>query len=230
MQRNAGFFTILFWGAVLLFAPRSHAQTQTTDNTPQDDVISKRILGIIPNFRTAAYPKVYQPLSAGEKFKLASQDSFDRSTIALGFLFGVESQIAGSNPAFGDGQAAFARYVAASYGDFVIGDYMTEAIFPTMLHQDPRYFRRGTGSGMSRLGYAMGQIFWTHNDSGTTGFNYSELGGNAAAVAISNAYYPDSRTVSDNLSKLGMQLGVDMTSNILKEFWPDFQRKVHWHH
>ena len=106
---------------------------------------------------------------------------------------------------------------------------MSGAVFPTLLHQDPRYFRRGTG-GWSRLGYATGQTFWTHRDSGGTQFNYSEIAGNSAAVAISNAYYADNRTASGAVSRLGMQLGVDMASNILKEFWPDLQRKFHRKH
>jgi hypothetical protein len=71
----------------------------------------------------------------------------------------------------------------------------------------------------------MGQIFWTHADSGGTQFNYSEIIGNSAAVAISNAYYADNRTAADGVSKLGMQLGVDMASNILKEFWPELQHR-----
>jgi hypothetical protein len=71
----------------------------------------------------------------------------------------------------------------------------------------------------------MGQIFWTHTDSGGSQFNYSELIGNSTAVAISNAYYSDNRTASNAVSKLGVQLGVDMAANILKEFWPDFERK-----
>ena len=71
----------------------------------------------------------------------------------------------------------------------------------------------------------MGQIFWTHRDSGGMQFNYSEVAGNATAAAISSAYYADHRTASDAVSKLGIQLGVDMAGNILKEFWPDFERK-----
>jgi hypothetical protein len=102
---------------------------------------------------------------------------------------------------------------------------MTEGIFPTVQHQDPRNFRRGTGSGWSRLGYAAGQIFWTNNDSGRSQFNYSEVLGNATAVAISDAYYVNNRTAADNASKLGMQLAVDMAANVLKEFWPGLERK-----
>jgi len=93
-----------------------------------------------------------------------------------------------------------------------------------MLHQDPRYFRRGTGRKLSRLGYAMGQIFWTHKDSGGMQFNYSEVLGNSTAVAISNAYYPDNRTASSAVSRLGVQIGVDMASNVLKEFAPELNR------
>ena len=102
---------------------------------------------------------------------------------------------------------------------------MTEGIYPTLFQQDPRYFRRGRGGTLSRLGYAAGQIFLTHGDSGHTQFNFSEVIGNSTAVAISNAYYADNRTAQDAVSKLGVQLGVDMASNILKEFWPDLQRR-----
>jgi hypothetical protein len=117
--------------------------------------------------------------------------------------------------------------LGTSYADFVIGDYMTEAIYPSLLHQDPRYFRRGTGGGWSRLGYAMGQIFWTHSDNGARGqFNFSEVLGNSTSVAISNAYYPDNRTAGEAAARLGSQLGVDMAANVLKEFWPEIERKV----
>jgi hypothetical protein len=187
---------------------------------------AERIFGIIPNFRTSPSLKDYEPLRPAAKFKIAGQDAFDRGTIALAAVFAGESQLTNATPSFGQGVAGYARYLGTAYADFVIGDYMTEAIYPTLLHQDPRYFRRGTGSGLSRLGYAMGQIFWTHKDSGGTQFNYSEVLGNSTAVAISNAYYPDNRTASDAVSKLGIQLSVDMASNVLKEFWPDVERKL----
>jgi hypothetical protein len=76
----------------------------------------------------------------------------------------------------------------------------------------------------------MGQIIWTHTDSWGTQFNFSEVIGNSTAVAMSNAYYSDNRTASDAISKLGTQLGVDMASNILKEFWPDVARNFRRKH
>jgi hypothetical protein len=198
---------------------------QQSSNDPTQEPESKMLLGIVPNYRTSPSLDNYKPLTITEKFKIASDDSFDRGTVALAAIFGGEAQLTNANRSFGQGAAGFARYFGASYGDFVIGDYMTEAIFPTLLHQDPRYFRRGTGSGWSRLAYAAGQIFWTHRDAGGMQFNYSEILGNSAAVAISNAYYANDRTAGDAVSKLGTQVGVDMASNILKEFWPDLKRK-----
>jgi hypothetical protein len=186
---------------------------------------SKRIFGIIPNYRTSPSLKDFEPLTRGEKLKIASEDAFDRGTFALAALFAGEAQLTNANRAFGQGAAGYGRYFGTAFADFAIGDYMTEAIYPSLLHQDPRYFRRGTGTGWSRLRYAAGQIFWTHGDSGSTQLNLSELMGNSTAVAISNAYYSDNRTASNAVSKLGMQLGVDMAANILKEFWPDFERK-----
>jgi hypothetical protein len=206
---------------ILLVYSWSVANAQTPSSEPE----SKRLLGVIPNYRSSPSLQNYQPLSPRDKFKIASEDSFDRGTVVLAGIFGAESQATNANRSFGQGAAGFGRYFGAAYGDFVIANYMTEGVFPTILHQDPRYFRKGQGSGWSRLGYAAGQIFRTHTDSGGTQFNYSEIVGNSAAVAISTAYYADNRTAHDAAGKLGVQVGVDMASNILKEFWLDLQRK-----
>jgi hypothetical protein len=205
--------------------PLQPGTPKTSGSDASSQVESKRIFGIVPNFRTSPSLDNYEPLRPAEKFKIASQDAFDRGTVALAALFAGESQLTNATPSFGQGAAGYGRYFATSYADYWIGDYMTEAIYPILLHQDPRYFRKGTGSGMGRLGYAVKQIFWTHTDSGGTQFNYSEWLGNSTAVAISNAYYPDNRTASNAVSKLVVQVSVDTASNILKEFWPDFERK-----
>ncbi len=217
-----------FMAAALLFPVfcQEQARDRAIEANPPETEPHSRILGIIPNYRT--YPSLtnYKPLKPSEKFKIASEDSFDRGTIVLAAAFAGEGQLTRATPSFGQGVPAYARYLGTSYADLVIGDYMTEAIYPTLLHQDPRYFRRGTGSGLGRVAYAVKQIFWTHTDSGGSMFNFSEILGNSTAVAISNAYYPDNRTAPDAVSKLGIQVGVDMVGNILKEFWPDLRSKL----
>ena len=230
---------ILVLAALVLFPALSVAQDHPVDQ-PADQIAAsadepaqpegdsggghKRILGIIPNYRTSPPLTNYVPLTAGQKFRMASQDAVDPGTFALAGLFAVEAQLTEETPSFGHGAPAFARYFAAATADFMIGDFMTEAVYPALLRQDPRYFRKGSGNAWGRLGYAMRQIVWTHADSGHMQFNVSEVAGNATAMAIGNAYYPDNRTLSSNVSKLGIQLAVDTVSNILKEFSPDLDR------
>jgi hypothetical protein len=226
----------LFLSAIcllLLGAPASFGQQAASPNPvlppqpgPPPQPEHKRILGIIPNYRTAPTLKDYRPLTPEQKFKITAKDSFDPGTFALAALFAGTNYLNNSNPSFGHGGAAISRYFGAAYGDAVIGNFMTGAIYPVILHQDPRYFRRGTGTGLSRMRHAMGQIFWTRSDSNHGQFNYSEVLGNSTAAGIATAYYPDNRGAGAFASRLGIQLGIDMAGNVLKEFWPDLDQKL----
>ena len=187
--------------------------------------LPRRLFGVIPNYRSHPSFREAKPLTAKEKFRLAARDSFDPGTFLLaGAIAGIR-QARDSSPSYGQGMAGYGRYYGGAFGDLVIGDMMTTAVFPSLLHQDPRYFSQGTGSTWSRLQYAVGQIFVTHGDNRKTQFNYSEIFGNATAVAISNAYDPDNRTAADAAEGLGFQLGLDMAGNIMKEFVPDVYRR-----
>ena len=188
------------------------------DNADVQDAGPKHIFGIVPNFRTSPSLREYKPLTVREKFLIAKEDSFDRGTVALAAAFAGVSQLENSNPSFGQGTAGYFHRWATSYTDFAVGNFMTEGIFPSLLHQDPRFFRRGTGNGLSRVGYAISQTFVTHGDSGHLQFNASEILGNSTSVAIGMSYYPDNRDVHSAISALASQLIVDTASNVLKEF------------
>jgi len=225
MRWGVGSRVSLFCTILLVAGSARPAFSQNAPDSDEEN--SKHIFFIIPNFRTTATLAEYKPIAPREKFKIAAQDTFDRGTFALAALFAGQSQLSNSDPSFGQGVKGYAHYYVTSYAGFAIGNYMTEGVFPTLLHQDPRYFRRGKGKFVTRLGYSAGQIFFTHGDNGRTQVNFSELLGNSTAVAVSQAYYPDNRTVSDAVSGLGVQLGVDMVANILKEFAPDITHKFH---
>ncbi len=170
--------------------------------------------------------KDYKPLTAGGKFRVAEQDSFGYGSFALAAAFAGVSQVGRFDPSFGQGVKGYGHYFATGYADLAIGNFMAEGVFPTLLHQDPRYFRRGHGSDWSRFRYSASQVFLTHGDSGQTQFNYSEVAGAASAAAISMAYYPDNRNAGDAIARFSLQIGVDMASNLFKEFAPDIRRKL----
>lgn len=214
---------------VLIGAASSPCQNLLPEESARNNE-SDHLLWIIPNYRTSPQLADYQPLTKGQKFNVAAEDSWDRGTVALSAIFAAQAQLSNSNQSFGQGVAGYSRNLGTSYADFVIGNYMTEGVFPMIVHQDPRYFRRGSGSGLSRLGYALAQTFVTRGDSGKIQPNYSEWLGNSTAVAISNAYCPDGRTMHDAVSKLGMQIAIDAAANVLKEFSPDVGKLFHHRH
>ncbi len=190
---------------------------------PHED---KRVFGVIPNNRTTEASAPYSPIPARRKMGIAIQDSFDWPVLPTSAAFAAVYQLENQNPSFGQGMKGYAQRLAAAYGDQMTGNMMTEGIFPTLLHEDPRYFRLGEGSTWARARHALISVMVTRTDSGGKRFNFSEWGGNAAASALANAWYPDTRTASDNAQKLVTQVGLDALSNVLKEFWPDVKRRV----
>lgn len=188
---------------------------------------SKRILLIFPNYRAVSADTKLPPLSLREKAWLATQDSFDYSSfVTAGLLAGV-ADAKKSTPEFGHGGAAFGRYYWHAVADQAVGNYMTEAIFPAVTHEDPRYYTLGHGGPIKRTAYAIKQLLITRTDSGGHSFNFSEIVGNGAGAGISDAYYPgQERTWTKTGQKWITQIALDGAFNILKEFWPDINKHV----
>jgi hypothetical protein len=196
------------------------------DAAPKAD--DKHILGVVPNYATVNDPSQhFQSIPVKEKFKLATQDVFDPFSFVITGIYAGAAQWGNDYAGYGQGAQGYAKRYGAAFADGAIGNYMTEAIFPTMLHQDPRYFRLGTGSGWKRVGYALSRIVVTRSDQGTWQFNTSELAGNAVAAALANLYYPaQNRSSGDTFEKFGLNVVSDAGFNVLKEFWPDMRRKI----
>jgi len=188
-------------------------------------VQDKRILGVLPNYRTVQDTGDVEPIPSRRKMWIASKDSFDYPIWLLAAGFAGLYQLEDQNPTFGQGVKGYFKRYGTSLADQMMGNILTEGVFPVLLHEDPRYFRRGTGSKKSRVWYAATRIFVTRTDAGANRFNFSEVLGNSMAVGISNAYYTHDRDLSDNLEKLGLQFGTDSFSNVLKEFWPDIKQR-----
>jgi hypothetical protein len=189
---------------------------------PQED---KRVFGVLPNNRTTEASIPFAAITAKQKVTIAFKDSFDWPVYPTAGLFAALYQIENQNPSFGQGMEGYAKRLATAYADQLSGNMLTEGFIPALTHEDPRYFRLGTGTKKGRAWYALTRIFVTKTDSGHSTFNFSEWGGNAMAVAISTAYYPDTRNAHDNVEKLMIQCGTDAFSNVLKEFWPDVKRR-----
>jgi hypothetical protein len=189
--------------------------------------VNDRIFEVMPNYGTVETVKDLPPMTSGQKFRLATAGVFDYFAFPFNGVLAALDQANNSPKSWGQGWGAYGQRYGASFADNSIGTYMTTAIFPSLLHEDPRYFQMAKGPFGRRALHAASRLFVVRTDSGGTRFNSSELLGNATAAAFSNVYHaPEDRTAGRNIETLGFLFMWDGVSNELKEFWPDIRRKV----
>jgi hypothetical protein len=220
-------------------APPDKAGSQSPpvpgSTTPQGKVAgtsNDRLFYTLPNFLSLENAGHVPPLTAKQKFAVVARGSFDYVQFPwYGFLAGI-SQAENSEPGFGQGAAGYGKRFGSAFADGTIENFMTGAVFPSILHQDPRFFQSGSGGFWRRTGYAMSRIFVTKTDSGGSQFNYSEIVGSALSAGISTySYHPKSdKTLVNAASVWGSQLGYDTITIVVKEFWPDIHRKLSHKH
>ena len=205
-------------------ASSSSSGQSTSDQPPPQ---TKRILGIIPNFRAVSANTKLPPQTPKEKLLTATQDSFDYSSLFIpAFLAGYGLAV-NQTPEFHQGAAGYARYYWHSFVDQAVENYMVEAIVPIITHQDNRYYTLGQGGFLKRTKYALTRAVITRNDAGNNTFNTSEIIGAGAAAGISNLYYPSpERTFSNTAEKWGINVGIDAGTFVFKEFWPDINKAL----
>jgi hypothetical protein len=205
-------------------ASASPADQSASDPQPKQ---TKRILGIIPNFRAVSSDAKLPPQSPKEKLLTATQDSFDYSSLFIPAFLAGYGQATNQTPEFHQGAAGYARYYWHSFVDQAIENYMVEAIVPIITHQDNRYYTLGRGGFLKRTKYALTRAVITRNDAGNETFNTSEIIGAGAAAGISNLYYPSpERTFSNTAEKWGINVGIDAGTFVFKEFWPDINNAL----
>jgi len=187
--------------------------------------VDKRAFGVLPNYRTADGSLPFSPITTKQKFTIATKDTVDGPSYAIAAFFSGISQLNNSNPSFGQGMKGYARRYGSAITDQAVGNFMTEAIYPTLFREDPRYFRKTTGPIKKRAFYALSRVLITRTDAGNWRPNAAEILGNGTVAAIGNLYYPDGRKFDDNMQRMFSQIGTDAISNVLKEFWPDLKRR-----
>ena len=186
----------------------------------------QRIAGVVPNFNVS-YNKDAVPLTRKQKLHLAWRTATDPVAFGIAAFDAGLSQAENDFPGYGQGAQGYGKRFGASYADNFDGTLLGNAVFPILLKQDPRYFRRGEGSFTSRLFYSLSTTVWCKNDNGKWGPNYSNLLGNLSAGGISNLYYP----ASDRGAGLTFERGFTVTAygafgGVFNEFWPDIARKI----
>jgi hypothetical protein len=202
------------------------ANSDQSDDHPKVK-FTKRILGIIPNFQAVSVDTYLPPLSVKQKFWISTQNSFDYSAfISVGIQAGVE-EATNTYPEFRQGAAGYGRYFWHTFTDQAVGNYVVGAIFPSITHEDSRFYILNRGGFWHRATYAFSRVVITRKDDGGKTFNYSEVVGNAAVAAISPLYYPSQeRNWNEYGERWVTSIVMDGVFNLLQEFWPDINHKI----
>lgn len=191
----------------------------------QSKTETERIYGVVPAY-SIVNARNLPPLKSGEKFKLFARGTLDPFPVAVYAIQAGISQADDTHNGYGQGAAGYAKRFGAALGDGTSARFFSTFVFPSILHQDPRYFRKSEGSGWSRVGYSISRGFVTRGDSGETQPNWSNVLGKFAGAGLSNLYYPSNDSGATlTLTRVAISLSYQMVGNLAIEFWPEIHRK-----
>jgi len=177
------------------------------------------VLGFVPNYMVTYYPHT-APLTASQKFQLTFKTVFNPFTLGLTTAFVGGEQAAGMYSGYGTEEKSFSKRFGAAYATLGVGAFMSDALLPSILHQDPRFYYKADGSVGSRLLYAITRSVICKGDNGHWQPDYSSILGHLAAGGVANLYLPQqNRNGWGTTLENGMiGIGFDAVANILQEF------------
>jgi hypothetical protein len=186
----------------------------------------QRTLGVLPAFNIS-YRADAVSLTAGQKLKLSFRSATDPVAFAAAAAVAGYHEAEDDDTGFGWGPEGYGKRVGAAYLDAFDGTIIGNGILPSILHQDPRYFRLGHGTTMHRLLYALAtNVICKHDNTHKWEPNYSNVAGNIISGAISNLYYPSSQSgIGQTLTNGLVVTAEGGAGSIFQEFWPDISRK-----
>jgi len=177
----------------------------------------QRVLGFIPNVYVVYEPHP-EPLTTKMKFELAYKDLTHPVFVARTAAWAGVEQAAGLRN-YPQNTRGYGERFGTGLADSATEDLIGNAILPSLLHQDPRYFYQGSGTKKSRALHAMLAAFICKGDNGKTQPNYSTWGGSLISSSISLAYYPSSdRNAQHVFRSFGIGMGLHVGGGLLQEF------------
>jgi hypothetical protein len=178
----------------------------------------QRVVGVFPNFYST-FDWNAPPMEAKQKFQLSIRAIIDPvSFLTIAGVAGGE-QYRNIFPAYGSGFEGYGKRYGAALANRVSGELLGRAVYPTIFHQDPRYFYKGKGTIRQRAFYAISAAVMARGDDGRWKPNYSQVLGNFSAAGISNLYYPAADRGASLVLFNGLAgTGADAVSNLVREF------------
>jgi hypothetical protein len=177
----------------------------------------QRLLGFIPN-DNVTYEAHPEPLTTRMKFQLAYKGLTHPTFFAFEASWAGVKQAAG-RPGYPQGAKGYGERFGANLAGDVSEALFSNAILPSLLHQDPRYFYRGSGTKRSRTWHAILAPFVCQGDNEKLQPNYSQWGGSLISASLASTYYPGSnRGAGLVFTNFGTSMGFHVVLSLAQEF------------
>jgi len=166
----------------------------------------------------------YVPLTSKQKFEEWAKHTYS-ADMFLGTMFdALILQASGAWPDYGGGMSGFGKRYGTQLVAAESWSLFGRWVFPTLLHQDPRYFPSGRKNAFDRMAYAASRTIITRSDDGRNVFNSSLFLTLLISSALSNGYKPlHDKSFPATMENAAAGLGAVAQVNLLNEFWPDLK-------
>ncbi len=183
----------------------------------------KRILGILPNYRTVSAGAAVHPPGWKYNFSVATRQAFDPSSFLFLGLTSISAEGLNSHPALRKGVHGFYSYTWRGLIDKTDGTYLSAFVLASALREDTRYYPLGDGHSIFiRSLYVISRQGVARDYTGHQVFNMAGLGGKVLTQYISRFYYPAGTSdLSVLATKFAYSAMRDIGFSSIREFYPD---------
>ena len=204
----------------LLFPWCVQAQAPIDPALPEAPLPHQRALFLFPGYdvvEQTTHPVA--PLRARQKFAMAYRSSSDPSFLIRSAIVTTFDKSLSVGPDYGRGEAGIAELFGYNAVGLAANFFLSDGAVPALVHQDPRYFRKGSGSTKSRIWWALRSDFVGFGDRGTQMPNYGVLVGFAVSTLLSDAYLPPRNvSVGKTFEGYSIKIGTNFGFNLLHEY------------
>ncbi|HEX4286382.1 MAG TPA: hypothetical protein VHZ28_14915 [Terracidiphilus sp.] len=196
------------------------AQAPIDPSLPEAPLPHKRALFLFPGYDVVSQTsKPIPPLSTRQKYELAFRSTVDPSILIRAEVTTMFDHAVGVGPFYGPGGKGYAQLYGYNVANLASTFVFSDGVIPSLAHQDPRYFRKGSGPVKSRIWWALRSEFVAFGDDGRPMPNYGNMVGLATSAVLSDAYLPERNiSVKNTFQAYGIKIATTWAFNILHEY------------
>jgi hypothetical protein len=226
-QNDAGSVDAILLGMLpSAFAPGTPAAALQSGHIPQLKKMATKGFNQAIMSENSPALESWRPLTAREKFQTFLSSSYSPGIYAGAGMDAATQKFIAAPRGYLPGWEGFGQHYGVMLANSEADVFFKSFLFPTLLRQDPRYYRNPSLSFFERVGYATTRVLIARADHGGPIFNGSLLLGSAARQALKNAFVPGER---QGIGAVGTRVAWDLLresgSNLMHEFWPDLRRR-----